>query len=302
MKKILVAGGTGLIGTALLKLLTAHGYQIHLLSRSPNKNYDSTIWNPMDNFIDKQSLPKVDAIINLAGSGIAEKRWTNSRKNEIIQSRVTTNKLIQEIISENIVNPEVYISASAIGIYGNRPNEILVENSSFGKEGFLVQSVMGWENAIKNVSSENLQKVIIRIGLVLSNEGGALPKLTQTARLGLVPYFGNGQQMYSWIHIDDLASVFLYALENYKIDGIVNAVAPQSVTNEAMCRQILQSKSKPNISFGVPAWVLRIALGEMADVVLTGADIKPKVLLDSGFEFKYPNIKLALNELFHDKK
>lgn len=302
MKNILLAGGTGLIGNAITDLLLKEGYHVHLLTRKPNSKLPFTLWDPAKNYIESDTLPRVDAVINLAGTGIADERWTESRKKDIIQSRVDANKVLEDLINSKKITPSVYVSASAIGIYGNRPNEVLNEKSSPGKNGFLVESVKEWENAIAKIHSENLRKVTIRIGIVLSMKGGALPKMAGGSVLNAVPYFGNGQQFYSWIHIDDLCRVFLKTLTDNEMQGIYNGVAPEPVTNEELCRMILRVNGKLNITFGVPEFALRLALGEMADVILFGANIKPDALLAKGFSFNFPEVDLALKDIFASNK
>ena len=172
------------------------------------------------------------------------------------------------------------------------------EASKSGKGGFLVDSVIAWENAINKIESDLLRKVIIRIGIVLSTKGGALPKMAGGVVLNAVPYFGDGKQIYSWIHIEDLCRMFLFALQKENINGIVNGVAPHPVTNEEMCRKILQVRGKADISFGVPEFVLRLVLGEMADVVLTGSNIRPEAILKNGFKFNFNDVEAALSDVF----
>ena len=298
MKTILLAGGTGLIGSALTELLLQKDYHVHLLTRKPNNKLAFTLWDPSKNYVDTSTLPQVDAVINLAGTGIADERWTEARKRDIIQSRVDANETLRQLITNKQIKPTTLISASAIGIYGNRGDEELNEASKSGKGGFLVDSVIAWENAINKIESDLLRKVIIRIGIVLSTKGGALPKMAGGVVLNAVPYFGDGKQIYSWIHIEDLCRMFLFALQKENINGIVNGVAPHPVTNEEMCRKILQVRGKADISFGVPEFVLRLVLGEMVDVVLTGSNIRPEAILKNGFKFNFNDVEAALSDVF----
>lgn len=298
MKTILLAGGTGLIGSALTELLLQKDYHVHLLTRKPNNKLAFTLWDPSKNYVDTSTLPQVDAVINLAGTGIADERWTEARKRDIIQSRVDANETLRQLITNKQIKPTTLISASAIGIYGNRGDEELNEASKSGKGGFLVDSVIAWENAINKIESDLLRKVIIRIGIVLSTKGGALPKMAGGVVLNAVPYFGDGKQIYSWIHIEDLCRMFLFALQKENINGIVNGVAPHPVTNEEMCRKILLVRGKADISFGVPEFVLRLVLGEMADVVLTGSNIRPEAILKNGFKFNFNDVEAALSDVF----
>lgn len=298
MKNILLAGGTGLIGSALTEMLIKEGYHVHLLTRKPNSKLPYTIWDPENDTIDENTLPETYAIINLAGAGIADARWTDSRKMEIINSRIKASEVLERLIRQKRLQPKVYISASAIGYYGNRPNEELDEKSKPGSSGFLAESVLAWEGAVAKIPTELTRKIIVRIGIVLSMKGGALPKMAGGAVINAVPYFGDGKQVYSWIHIEDLCRIFLHALKDDKMNGVYNGVAPNAVTNEELCRQILKINHKMNVTFGVPEFMLRMAMGAMADVVMTGSNVKPRALLQQGFKFKFEKVDEALKDIF----
>ncbi len=301
-RTILIAGGTGLIGTALCRKLSSSGFTIHLLSREPNTKYPTTIWNPQKSYYDKTTLPEVSIIINLAGTGIAEKPWTTKRKKEIIESRVESNKLIQEIIKAQKTALSLYISASAIGIYGNRGEEILDENSAPGKTGFLTETVQEWENAVNKISAPGLRKIVFRFGMVLSLKGGALPPLLKPFGFFIAPYFGNGNQYVSWIHIDDLCEMFLFGINNEEISGTYNAVSPNPVTNIFMVNVLRHINRSFQILLPVPVFMLRIILGEMADVILDSTKVIPANLLASGFKYHYPTIEQALQDIIDNKK
>ena len=301
-KTILIAGGTGLVGTALCEKLSVNGFQVHLLSRNSNTKYPTTIWDPKKQYYDKETIPEANVIINLAGSGIADKRWTVKRKQEIIDSRIDSNKLIQEIISAQKTPVSLYISASAIGIYGDRGTELLSENSAPGNKSFLSETVKAWENAINAVASKGMRTIVYRFGMVLSMNGGALVPLVKPLSFGVAPYFGKGQNMVSWIHIDDLCEIILYGIKNEAINGTYNAVSPGTLTNKELVKTIRLLRSSISILLSVPEFLLRIILGEMADIILDSDNVSAAKLIAAGYKFRFPGIQLALQDIFDNKK
>lgn len=300
MKTVFIAGGTGLIGKRLSQLLSGD-FQVYILSRRPlpeNGNIKSVLWKPEEGVIEAGSL-KPDIIINLAGTGIADQRWSAKRKNEIIQSRTQATLCINTWLQTINHVPDIYLGASAIGYYGDRAMELLDEKSSPGS-GFLSTSVKLWESAHSTISAK--KKAIIRIGVVLSTRGGALPKMLMTVKwLRLLSYFGSGQQMVSWIHIDDLCQVFLKTIQQDRLSGIINAVSPQPVDNKTMTRQIAEVLPFFTWTAPAPAFLLKMVLGEMSHVVLDSARVFPVVLLENGFDFKFPSFKEAFNDLWSHK-
>lgn len=300
MKTVFIAGGTGLIGKRLSQLLSGD-FQVYILSRRPlpeNGNIKSLVWKPEEGVIEAGSL-KPDIIINLAGTGIADQRWSAKRKNEIIQSRTQATLCINTWLQTINHVPDIYLGASAIGYYGDRAMELLDEKSSPGS-GFLSTSVKLWESAHSTISAK--KKAIIRIGVVLSTRGGALPKMLMTVKwLRLLGYFGSGQQMVSWIHIDDLCQVFLKTIQQDRLSGLINAVSPQPVDNKTMTRQIAEVLPFFTWTAPAPAFLLKMVLGEMSHVVLDSARVFPVVLLENGFDFKFPSFKEAFNDLWSHK-
>ena len=300
MKTVFIAGGTGLIGKRLSQLLSGD-FQVYILSRRPlpeNGNIKSLVWKPEEGVIEAGSL-KPDIIINLAGTGIADQRWSAKRKNEIIQSRTQATLCINTWLQTINHVPDIYLGASAIGYYGDRAMELLDEKSSPGS-GFISTSVKLWESAHSTISAK--KKAIIRIGVVLSTRGGALPKMLMTVKwLRLLSYFGSGQQMVSWIHIDDLCQVFLKTIQQDRLSGIINAVSPQPVDNKTMTRQIAEVLPFFTWTAPAPAFLLKMVLGEMSHVVLDSARVFPVVLLENGFDFKFPSFKEAFNDLWSHK-
>lgn len=301
-KTILIAGGTGLIGTMLCKKLAIEGYIVHLLSRKPGKIYPFTLWDPEKDYYDETTIPEADIIINLAGAGIADKRWTADRKKEIVESRVSSNRVLQQILTNQKNKVSLFLSASAIGIYGDRENELLYETSQPGENGFLVDTVKSWEAAVNSISSVNLRKVIFRIGVVLSMKGGALPQMVNPMKFLIAPYFGSGKQIYSWVHIEDLCNMFLFAIHNEEMNGVYNAVSPGPVSNKLMIETIQEAKHSKGLIISVPVFVMRTLLGEMADVVLHSSNVSPDKLINTGFKYKYPDLLLALKDIFENNK
>ncbi len=300
MKTVFIAGGTGLIGKRLSQLL-ARDFQVYVLSRKPladNGNIKYLVWKPEEGSIEA-GTQKPDIIINLAGAGIADQRWTDKRKNEIIQSRTMATLCINTWLQTINHVPDIYIGASAIGYYGDRAFEILDEKSSPGS-GFLSTSVNHWEAAHNAIHAQ--KKAIIRIGVVLSTKGGALPKILMTVKwLRMLSFFGSGRQMVSWIHIDDLCQVFLKTIQQDRLRDTINAVAPQPVDNKFMTSQI--AKALPFFTWTVPApaFLLKLVLGEMSHVILDSTRVYPMVLLKNGFEFKFPTVKEAIKDLWSNK-
>lgn len=296
-KKILIAGGTGLVGSALISSLNKEQYDIFVLSRTKRQNKDGLtylMWNPEIFFI--ESTINADIIINLAGSGIADKRWTEKRKKDLISSRTDSAATIKKMLDESGHKPNLYLSASAVGFYGDRQDELLSETSKCG-EGFMADCCEQWEAAAKQLESNVARVVILRIGLVLSKEGGALPKMIMTARARIFNYFGNGQQYYPWIHIDDLIGIIHHVITEKNIAGTWNAVAPQSERNIDLMRIVRNNYPSPSLLISAPAFALKLILGEMSKVILNSNNVSVDKLLKSGYTFKYSNAVAALRDL-----
>lgn len=302
MKTVVIAGGTGLIGQYLSRLLRAEGFEVLHISRKQNLNaeFPTFAWKPSEGIFDPTPLKKANYIINLAGSGIADKAWTQARKRDIIESRTQSAAIIERFLRENKHRVEAYISASAIGFYGNRGNEWVDENSTAGK-GFLTESTLEWENAIQKIAQIGIRTVALRIGIVLSTKGGALEKIIMPFRFGVGTYFGNGSAYYSWIHIEDMAKMFLFAIQENTLSGIYNGVSPNPITNCELTKIIRQVLHRPALLLPVPTFVLRLTMGELADVVLNGNRVSAKKIISSGFKFRFENAENALNDLLERK-
>jgi uncharacterized protein len=299
MKKILIAGGTGLIGTHLSQLLKNKGYQVAHLSRraNPNAEFPTYAWQPETGTFDRKAFDEADAIINLAGAGIADKLWSKKRKREIIESRTSSNALIAKYLRSEKHAVEAYISASAIGFYADRGDEIMSETSAVGT-GFLAESTAAWEQAIAEVAATKVRTVALRIGVVLSPEGGALQKMLISFMFRLGVYFCNGRQWTSWIHRDDLCNIFLWALENPSVSGTFNAVAPTPLSNYDLTKAISTAKGGAYLMIPAPSFALRLGMGEMADVVLGSTRVSSQKIEKQGFVFRFSEISEALKNLF----
>lgn len=294
MKNILITGGSGLIGQRITQLLEQKGMEVAWLSRSA-KSRKSFTWDIPSQQIDAEAMEWADAVIHLAGAGVADKKWTPQRKNEILESRTQSTQLLHQAIEAAKEKPTTFISASAIGYYGfDTGSQLLDENSQAGSD-FLAEVVIAWEKEVKKIESLNLRTVLLRIGIVLDAEGGALGEMLKPP---VAAPLGNGDQWMSWIHIEDLARMFVFALEKTTLQGIYNAVGPNPATNQHLTQEAAKAKGKPYLGIGVPGFVLRLMLGEMASMVLGGNRVASQKIQKAGFEFEHENLKSALLDLF----
>lgn len=297
MDTILIAGGTGLIGGKLIDLLRKD-YHIKVLSRSPKENTRNVSyfqWDVGKHEIDPQALD-CDHIINLTGAGIADKRWTKDRKKELVDSRVDANKTLLKGLSAKGKKVKSISCASAIGYYGDRGAENLVETSAPGKE-FLSDCCVQWEASSLLLSPWTERICILRIGIVLAREGGALPKILMTKGVGVLAYFGTGEQYYSWIHIDDVCRMFKEGIENKQANGVYNAVTPKPLTNKEFTKTIAKTLYYPQITVPAPAFALRLTMGEMAKVVLNSNRVLPKRMNELGFNYQFEDLAAAIQNL-----
>lgn len=287
-----------MIGTRLSQLLQEQGYNPIHLSRSkrPDAPYPTYQWDAKAGTIEDEAVQAADYVINLAGAGIADKPWTKARKALIISSRVNTARLFKNAFARTGHEPKAYISSSAIGYYGDRGETLMTEDAEPG-EGFLSESTVAWESAIQEVGQTGLRTVGIRIGIVMSTEGGALEKMLIPFRFYAGTYFGNGQQWYSWIHIDDICRLFIHAMENEAMNGFYNGVAPQPVRNKVLVENIKTALDSPALIVPAPAIALRLAMGEMADAVLDSAKVSAEKTMSTGFTYQFPEVEKALGDL-----
>ncbi len=299
MSKILVTGGTGLVGKALSKQLLEQGNEVQFLSRTAgSRNGIKTYrWDYLTDYIDPNCVDGVDVIIHLAGASVADKRWTVSRKKVILESRTLTTALLYKLLKNTKHQVKQIISASAIGIYGIDRTQVLTEESSHEND-FLAEVCKTWEASVDTISQLGIITCKLRIGIVLSNNGGALQQMLVPIKLGLGSPLGTGQQMMSWIHIDDLCMLFIKCV-NDNLQGAFNATSPQYLSNKAISHTIAKTLNRPFFFPNVPRFVLKILLGEMADIVLSSAKVEPRKFLELGVKYKYASLNEALCNLFN---
>jgi len=302
MATICITGGTGMVGTALQHYLVEKGHKLIILTRTPER-YSSTNsisyakWNVDTQEYDAAAFTSSDSIIHLAGAGVAEKRWTNSRKKEIVESRTQSSALLVKALSEQPHHIKTVISASAIGWYGPDKGTVFTEDAP-ADATFLGETCRLWEESIKPVTQLNIRLVTLRIGIVLSNQGGACVEFKKPLRFGLATILGSGHQIISWVHITDLCRMFEHALQNEGISGPYNATAPKPVSNKELILKLAkQLKGQFYIPVPVPSFALRLAMGEMSIEVLKSCTTSSKKISDTGFQFSFPSIDAALNEL-----
>lgn len=300
MKKILITGATGLIGSELVKQCHEVGIDVNYFTTSKDKieksdNYHGFYWNPEKGEIDTNAFKGVTAIVNLVGSSIS-KRWTKSYKKTIINSRVESMELLYETLQKIDHDIVHFISASGISIYPNSKTKLYTEENLEVDDTFLAKVVVAWENAAIKFKSLGMEVTKVRTGVVLAKNEGALPKLANPIKLGLGAPLSDGNQWQSWIHIEDIAGIYLFILAN-QLEGIYNAVAPNPVQNKKMTKLIAAQLGSTLWLPAVPAFVLKLILGEMAVLVVEGQLVSSKKIQELGYRFKFYNIESALQDL-----
>jgi len=295
MKRILITGGSGLVGKAITAHLTNNGYEVAWLSRKAKKQKQRSFsWNVEEGKLNENALAWCDGIIHLAGAGVAEKRWTEERKKEILASRTKSSRLLFDYLSRQSRRPECFISASAVGYYGfDTGGEWVNEESPQGTD-FLAQVVLLWEEEVLKIQSLGIRTVLLRIGTVLDKKGGALKEMLKPP---VAAPLGSGNQYMSWIHLNDLAAMFNFALSQ-PIMGIYNAVAPHPVSNKQLTQIAAKEKGKPYLPIPVPRFVLKGMLGEMADMVTGGSRVSSTKIENEGFVYQFPFVKEALKDIY----
>jgi uncharacterized protein (TIGR01777 family) len=307
MARVLITGGTGLVGTAVKNLLLQKGYEVVLLTRSTISKEGYAHWDINAGTIDATAIASTDYIIHLAGAGVADKRWSTARKQEILDSRTKSSALLVKALAETPNKVKAVISASAIGWYGpdkNSGDNNLVAQGFVETDpsypDFLGTTCAAWEASIEPVTSPGLQKrlVCLRTGIVLSKHGGALKEFLKPLAVRMAAVLGNGKQMISWIDVRDLAKMFVYAIEHENLSGSYNAVAPSPVSNKTLTQTLARVLyGKFYITTFVPSFVLKIMLGEMSIEVLKSTTVSAQKIKDAGFVFDYPEITKSLSSL-----
>jgi uncharacterized protein (TIGR01777 family) len=300
--RVLITGATGLVGTALQKSFAEKGYEVLLASRSEplqkparSKGTDHIQWSVEDGFTDSEQLENLDAVIHLAGESVNGLRWTDEKKEAIRDSRVLGTRSVVKAISQLKNRPKVLVAASAIGFYGERGDEELSESSTAG-DTFLAEVAKEWEGEARRAEDAGIRTVLLRTGIVLSKDGGALGTMLLPFKLGVGGVIGSGKQWMSWISMADHIAAINFVIENENIRGAVNAVSPQPVTNEEFTKTLGDVLYRPTF-IPLPEFAVSMLLGEMGDaLLLSSTRVLPKRLEDAGFEFRYPDLKQALEK------
>jgi uncharacterized protein len=300
MSTVLITGGTGLIGKHLCSELRQRGFQVVLLSRSINLNVEvkTYAWDLEKSEIDREAIEIADYIIHLAGANIGDKRWTTKQKKLIIDSRVKTTQSIFYAIKENKNKIKAFISASAVGYYGTSTSDKIFEESDVAGNDFLAKTCSQWEQAVDRFEEIGIRTVKLRTGIVLTKQSGALSKMAQPVKMGIGSALGNGRQYLPWIHIDDLCSIYIKAIEDSRMNGAYNAVAPDHKTDAEFTRTLARVLKKPFWLPNVPAILLKIIFGEMSVLLLNGNRVSDAKIIASGYKFKFPFLESALSDLF----
>lgn len=296
--KIIVAGASGLIGSALVPGLRAAGHDVRVLVRRPARMAEELAWNPAGAGLDAAQVDGADAWINLAGENVAARRWSAAQRERILRSRVETTAAIVRALQKVRRKPAVLLNASAVGIYGNRGDEVVDEASAMGV-GFLPEVCLAWETHAAGAAKLGVRTVVLRFGVVLAGGGGALARMLPLFRLGLGGPLGRGDQWMSWIAIDDVVGAMRHALETPALSGPVNLVSPSPVRNIEFARELGRALRRP-AGLPAPAWALRLAFGQMADeALLASTRAMPRRLAESGYVFRQPALAEALRTALH---
>jgi len=307
MQTIGITGGTGFVGHHLTALLNNNGYRVIIFTRdlhkvSRVKNVKYSFWSPAEKKFDVSYLKELDAVIHLAGAGVADKRWTKKRKEEIRDSRVQGTRFLVERLMQHAPNCKTLIAASAIGFYGEdqpKDSRPFDENGNPAAD-FLAETCKSWEQeSYKAVDC--MRTVILRFGIALGADDGAFPQFSKPQNFGIVPILGNGRQMISWIHVDDLCQLIFWSLNNKKIAGVYNAVAPYPVSHKRLMDTIATVKGGLKLRIPVPAPLLKIGLGELSTEILKSCTVSAEKIQQGGFSFQYPDIKAAVKNILESK-
>ena len=300
---VLITGATGLVGQELVSLLLQNGFTVHYLSTSKSKlvsqnNYKGFYWNPKTSEIDLNALTDVEVIVHLAGASVA-KKWTSSYKEEIIESRVLSTRLLYKTLQKNSHQVKQIVSASAIGIYPDDLNYIYHETDNKVDNSFLGNVVQQWEEEVNQFEKLHIKVAKIRIGIVLAKNGGALQEMVKPIKMGVGAAFGSGEQYQSWIHIQDLVGIFQFVIQN-QLSGVFNGVAPYPVTNAELTKAIAKTLGKPLFLPNIPQFVMKIMLGEMHQILFSSQHVSCRKLLDLKYQFKFASLDKALCDLLKE--
>lgn len=298
--KVLITGATGLVGSELVKVLLENNCTIHYLTTSKSKiknkpNYIGFYWNPQEGKINENCIEGVDVIVHLAGASIS-KRWTNSYKQELIESRVLTAQLLYNLLKKNPNKVTHFISASGTAIYPDSFTAVYDEKATPIDNSFLGNVVLKWEESADQFKLLNIKVSKLRTGIVFSEKGGALLEMIKPIKMYLGSEFGSGKQMQSWIHLTDLANLYNFTIQN-SVEGIINAVAPNPISNKDLTKCIAQQLKRPLFLPNIPQWFMKLILGEMHILLFSNKNILPKKALELGFKFQFPTALKALQNI-----
>ena len=305
MAKVIISGGSGLIGQALSRRLQYQGYEVAILSRkkgAASAEVNHHIWDIDSQIIDIKAINNCDYIIHLAGINIGGGRWTQKRKQAIADSRIKSTRLILDNIDRQQNSLKAFISASAIGIYGAKTTDKIFTETDLPANDFLGQTCEKWEQAADGFSDMGIRTVKIRTGIVLSKKGGALARLLIPAKLGIGSALGTGNQFMPWIHLDDLCGIYIHAMEKEPMTGPYNAVAPEHTTNQTFIRKLTRTLHKPFWFPKISSLILRILFGKMSTMLLTGSRISSERIKAAGYQFRFPDLEDAFKDLFSKYK
>jgi uncharacterized protein (TIGR01777 family) len=298
-KHILLTGGTGLIGTHLTEALLDNGYTVSHLARKPGNNpkVKTYLWDIAKGEIDEACINDIDTIVHLAGAGVVDKRWSDERKKEIIDSRTKSIGLIYQLLRKKEHTVKTIVSATATGYYGDRGSEVLTEESEAGND-FLAEVCIKWEAAADEGKELGLRVVKFRTGIVLNKEGGALPQLANPVKWGVGSPLGTGRQWMPWIHWRDVVKMYIFGIENEGLSGVYNMTGPNPSTNQQLTKAVAAQLNKPFWAPNVPEFVLKLIMGETRIAVLESDRTSSKKIEDAGFKFDYPELPEALKDIY----
>lgn len=311
-QRYLITGGSGFIGTALIKELLLENHDVTVLTRNElktAKHFETLIASEREDYQSKTKVKTIssldnlnpdqsfDIVINLAGQGIADKRWSDEVKQQLIDSRINTTKALFQYLQEVLVKPDVFISGSALGYYGLRDNDNEIDELGTTDNSFSSQICQQWEAEAKQIETLGIRSCYLRTGIVLGKNGGALAKMLPPFKMALGGPIGDGKQWMSWIHIDDIVGIIRYAIDNETIQNTINGTAPNAVINKDFSKTLAKVLRRPAI-FPMPAFVVKILFGQMGEeLLLAGQRVVPKKMLDAGYSFKYPHLEGALKAI-----
>ena len=299
MKNVLITGGTGLIGKHLSERLIQSGYRVSVLSRERNNNSKIPVyaWDVEKKKIDNEALENVDYIVHLAGANISERRWTEKRKQLILDSRVKSSNLIFEELKRKNIKLKAFISASAVGYYGAVTSNKIFNETDFAPNDFLGETCRLWEQTTKQFENVGIRTVIIRAGIVLAKEDGALSKMMGPVKMGIGSAIGDGKQYIPWIHIDDICNIFIKAIEDDAMHGAYNAVSPDPKTNKEFTKTLAKVLNAPFWFPAIPAFALKLMFGKMSEIFLKGSRVSSDKISATGFQFRFPELEKALKNI-----